>query len=237
MFSKYLPASGPNGAGSTGTDFADPGNGTGNDGGSCNSSSKAALVVPHQENIESAPMNLGARRSSQNHNISPVFFCPGLFLRTCIIECMIKKVPTRTLRSSSTGGDVLWRHVDALLRFVYLCRIAPDFVEVSFWMRGCFTEANRRHAVAQNLAVYSPDYLRVHHFGFPPATRTKMKHLFGKKPRKSPKPSPERTPLGIPANTAAGPLGFPPTHAVRPFNSRPYNVGLHLSLFPVGLME
>ncbi|KAF9644130.1 hypothetical protein BDM02DRAFT_3272647 [Thelephora ganbajun] len=35
-----------------------------------------------------------------------------------------------------------------------------------------------------------------------------MKRLFSKKPKKSPKPSPRHISLGIPANTAAGPLGF-----------------------------
>ncbi|KAF9642939.1 hypothetical protein BDM02DRAFT_1798063 [Thelephora ganbajun] len=35
-----------------------------------------------------------------------------------------------------------------------------------------------------------------------------MKRLFGKKSKKSPEPSPKHISLGIPANTAAGPLGF-----------------------------
>ncbi|KAF9648972.1 hypothetical protein BDM02DRAFT_3114692 [Thelephora ganbajun] len=45
MFNKHLAASEPNGGGSTGTDFTNPGNGTGNGGGSHNSSSKTAHVV------------------------------------------------------------------------------------------------------------------------------------------------------------------------------------------------
>ncbi|KAF9644367.1 hypothetical protein BDM02DRAFT_986058 [Thelephora ganbajun] len=46
------------------------------------------------------------------------------------------------------------------------------------------------------------------YFGFLPATRAKMKRLFGKKPRKSSRanPSPKHTSPGIPTNVAAGPL-------------------------------
>ncbi|KAF9642943.1 hypothetical protein BDM02DRAFT_1797863 [Thelephora ganbajun] len=45
MFNKHLLASESNEGGSIGTDFTDPGNGTGNGGGSCNSASKAARIA------------------------------------------------------------------------------------------------------------------------------------------------------------------------------------------------
>ncbi|KAF9644369.1 hypothetical protein BDM02DRAFT_3131801 [Thelephora ganbajun] len=49
-------------------------------------------------------------------------------------------------------------------------------------------------AVTQNLTVYSRDDL------------TKMKRLFGKKPKRSPNPSPKSISPGTPTNVAAGPL-------------------------------
>lgn len=45
-------------------------------------------------------------------------------------------------------------------------------------------------------------------FGLLRTTRTKMKHLFAKKPKKSPKPPRQNIALGIPTNIAVGPLGF-----------------------------
>ncbi|KAF9643734.1 hypothetical protein BDM02DRAFT_3263928 [Thelephora ganbajun] len=99
-------------------------------------------------------------------------------------------------RSGSTGDNALQEHADALPWFVYLCRIASGFAEV-FEICGGFTETNRQHAIAQNLAVYSPDDLR-----------NEDEVPVRQKAQETTQTIPKHVSPGIPAKIAAESLGF-----------------------------
>ena len=85
----------------------------------------------------------------------PIITLPrhDLFLRTCKIGHMVKKIPTKTLRSGSAGDNALWGHIDALRRANRELRWNCLQVGV-FVLRADFAEVNRQHKAGQNPTVW-----------------------------------------------------------------------------------